>query len=347
VLKRGDYRGIGERVSPGTPSCLPPLPTNAPPNRLALAQWLVSPTNPLTPRVVVNRLWQMHFGIGLVKTSEDFGIRGDFPSHPQLLDWLASEFIRSGWDVKYIQGLIVTSATYRQSSRSTPEQVLRDPENRLLARGPRKALAAEFVRDQALLVSGLLVGHLGGSSVLPYQPDGLWREVSYSPGEYTAQEFVQDHGEKLYRRGMYTFWKRAVPPPSLDIFGAPDREVCTVRRRPTNTPFHSLVLLNDPAYVEAARQLAERLIRAASNDRERIEIGFRSLTSRLPNESEVEILLRVLKQQKLKYSHDVNAASELIRVGEHPADSSLDSGEVASWTIVAATLINLREALTN
>lgn len=345
LLRRGDYRGLGPPVSPGTPSCLPPLPNNAPPNRLALARWLVSRDNPLTPRVVVNRLWQLHFGVGLVKTSDDFGTRGEHPSHPQLLDWLASEFIRSGWDVKHIQRLIASSATYRQSSRSTPEQIHRDPENRLLARGPRKALAAEFVRDQALSVSGLLVERLGGPSVLPYQPSGLWREVSYSPGEYTAQEFVQDHGQKLYRRGMYTFWKRSVPPPSLDTFGAPNREVCTVRRRPTNTPFHSLVLMNDPAYVEAARALAERMIRKTGNDRKRIEFGFRSVVSRIPTDDEVAVLLRLLKQQRSKYTTELNDAEILIAVGEHRADSSLDRVELASWTIVAATLVNLHEAL--
>lgn len=346
VLVRGDYRGIGEQVSPGTPSCLPPLPQNAPQNRLALARWLVSPENPLTPRVVVNRLWQLHFGTGLVKTSEDFGTRGEFPSHPQLLDWLAGEFVRSGWDVKHIQRLILTSATYRQSSRTTAELNRRDPENRLLARGPRKPLPAEFVRDQAMLASGLLVQRLGGPSVHPYQPAGLWREVSYSPGEFSAQQFVQEHGEKLYRRGMYTFWKRSVPPPSLDAFGAPNREVCTVRRRPTNTPFHSLVLMNDPAYVEASRGLAERMIGQTDNDRKRIEFGFRSVVSRLPTEQEVAVLLRLLKQQESKYRVEKEEAEKLNGVGEHRTDPSLDAAEAASWTIVAATLINLQEALT-
>ena len=255
VLIRGQYDRPGPRVSPGTPGCLPPLPRGQVPTRLGLAWWLVDPANPLPARVEVNRLWQMLFGTGLVKTVEDFGAQGEPPSHPDLLDWLATEFLRTGWDVKSLIRTIVTSATYRQGSRATPESLRHDPENRLLSRGPRLRLSAEMIRDQALSLGGLLVDRLGGPSVKPYQPAGLWSELSDS-------SYVQDHGPALYRRGLYTFWKRTVAPPSMAAFDAPGRETCIVRETRTNTPLQALDLMNDPTFVEAARAFAARIMSA-------------------------------------------------------------------------------------
>ncbi|MFO1091983.1 MAG: PSD1 and planctomycete cytochrome C domain-containing protein [Planctomycetaceae bacterium] len=269
MLIRGQYDKKGDKVTAAIPAAFPPLPEGAPANRLGLAQWLVSPTQPLTARVTANRYWQMFFGSGLVKTSEDFGSQGAPPSHPELLDWLAAEFMHGAgpesrsWDVKGLVRLIVTSATYRQTSHASRELYARDPENRLLARGPRFRLQAEFIRDQALAVSGLLNPKIGGHSVSPYQPTGLWEELMSREDNdrFTAQKYVQSHGPDLYRRTMYTFWKRTCPPPTLSTFDAPDREVCTVRRGRTNTPLQALVLLNDPTYVEASRKLAERRAR--------------------------------------------------------------------------------------
>ncbi|PYV36714.1 MAG: hypothetical protein DMG09_16520, partial [Acidobacteria bacterium] len=238
VLGRGDYRNRTDKVTPGVPSVLPPLPNDAAPNRLTLARWLVDPAHPLTARVIVNRYWQMYFGVGIVKTAGDFGSQGEPPVHPELLDWLATEFIRTKWDIRGMQRLIVTSATYRQSSKVTPELVEKDPENRLLARGPRFRLPAETVRDNALALSGLLNREIGGPSVFPYQPAGLWEEMAFGDG-FSAQSYKPSTGKDLYRRSMYTFWKRTVPPPSLAIFDAPDREKCTARRTLTNTPLQA------------------------------------------------------------------------------------------------------------
>jgi hypothetical protein len=272
VLIRGQYDQPGEPVQPGTPAVLPPLPADAPANRLGLARWLVDPAHPLTARVAVNRTWQQYFGVGIVATTEDFGSQGEWPSHPELLDWLAVEFVESGWNVKALHRLIVTSATYRQSSSATPEQYRRDPQNRLLARGPRFRLDAEMIRDNALAVSGLLVEHVGGKSVRPYQPEGLWEAVGYTTSN-TAR-FTQDHGDALYRRSMYTFWKRTAPPPTMQIFDAPSREVCTVRRPRTNTPGAALALMNDVQFVEAARHLAARLYREQTDDLARFAPRF-------------------------------------------------------------------------
>ena len=268
VLMRGQYDQRGEKVTPDVPSSLPPLPADAPRNRLGLARWLVDPQHPLTARVTVNRLWQALMGTGIVKTAQDFGSQAEWPSHPELLDWLAREFIESGWDVKHLVKLIVTSATYRQDARVTAELRERDPQNRLFARGPRFRLSAEEIRDSALAASGLLVEKIGGPSVRPYQPPGLWEELSsrVDSDNFSAQKFVQDHGENLYRRTMYTFWKRTSPPPALTTFDAPDREKCTVSRDRTNTPLQALVLMNDPTYVEASRKLAERMMREGGSD---------------------------------------------------------------------------------
>jgi hypothetical protein len=346
ILARGDYRNRTEEVTPGVPAMLPQLPKDLPANRLGLAKWLVSPENPLTARVAVNHYWQMYFGYGIVKTAEDFGSQGEAPVHPELLDWLATEFMRSGWDIRAMQRLIVTSAAYRQDSRATPELEERDPENRLLARGPRFRLPAEIVRDNALSVSGLLDDRLGGPSVFPYQPKGLWEEMAYGD-VYSAQTYVQSHGRDLYRRSMYTFWKRTVPPASLATFDAPDREKCTARRTLTNTPLQALVLLNDPTYVEAARTLAERmLLRGGRDASSRISFGFRLATARKPDANEVRVLRDVEREELAHYRRDKDAAAKLLHVGESPADPKLDTGELAAWTTVASMILNLDETIT-
>jgi hypothetical protein len=346
VLGRGDYRNRGEKVSPDVPAVLPALSKDLPKNRLGLAKWLVDPSHPLTARVAVNRYWQMHFGTGIVKTAEDFGSQGDPPSHPQLLDWLATEFVHTGWDVKAMQRLIVTSAAFRQSSRVTPELLERDPENRLLARGPRFRLPAEMVRDNALAVSGLLVENLGGPGVFPYQPKGLWEEIAYGD-VYSAQTYSPSHGKDLYRRSMYTFWKRTSPPPALITFDAPDREKCTARRAVTNTPLQALALMNDPTYVEAARVLAERIIREGGPDpARRIRYAFRLATSRDPRPKEVQVLREMERAQLADYRRHKDAALKLVGVGESKADAAFDASELAAWTTVASTILNLDETIT-
>jgi hypothetical protein len=345
LLIRGQYDQLGEVVTPGTPAFLPPLPPGMPANRLALAKWLVSPSHPLTARVEVNRLWEMLFGLGIVKTSEDFGTRCEPPSHPELLDWLATEFIRTGWDMKAMMRLIVTSATYRQSSKATSKLLERDPENRLLARAPRFRLQAELIRDQALAVSGLLVEKIGGPSVKPYQPAGLWEEISFKGG-FSAQYFEQDHGDALYRRGMYTFWKRTVPPPNLQTFDAPEREFCIVRRSNTNTPLQALVLMNDPTYVEASRHLAERMMTEGGfTDEDHARYGFRLALCRKPTDEEMKTLLALYNQEGVKFRKDPEAAKKLLSVGESPRNEKLDTAQLAAWTSVANVLLNLDETI--
>lgn len=354
VLMRGQYDKKGEKVAPGTPAMLPPLKFNPVkidtlPNRLQLATWLVSPEHPLTARVTVNRIWQMFFGTGIVKTAEDFGTQGEYPSHPELLDWLAVEFRESGWDVRKLVELIVTSATYRQSSVVSKEFYAKDPENRLLARGPRFRLQAEFLRDQALAISGLLNGEVGGKSVSPYQPAGLWEELmSRADGaNWTAQTYSQSHGKDLYRRTMYTFWKRTCPPPSLATLDAPDREVCVVRRSRTNTPLQALVLMNDPTYVEAARKLAERMMKEGGRTpEERIAFAFKLATARSPKDKETAVLKRVFERQSERFSRDKKAAEKLLKVGESPRDEKLDLVELAAWAMVANAIMNLDEVVT-
>jgi hypothetical protein len=348
VLVRGQYDKHGAKVSAGVPAGLPQLPPGAPANRLGLARWLVDPAQPLTARVIVNRYWQMYFGTGLVKTAEDFGSQGEAPSHPELLDWLATELVRTGWDVKATQRLIVTSAAYRQSARVTPEQLAQDPENRLLSSAPRLRLPAEFIRDQALAVSRLLYGPLGGASVSPYQPAGLWEELaSRTDGaQWTAQTYTQSHGRDLYRRTMYTFWKRTSPPPTLTTFDAPDRETCTVRRSRTNTPLQALVLMNDPTYVEASRKLAERLMTGAAATNERIDLAFRLATSRPPTPAELTVLRKLFEEQLGAYRKDPAAALKLLSNGEARRDEGLDPVELAAWTAVASVILNLDETIT-
>ncbi|MEJ7709067.1 MAG: DUF1553 domain-containing protein [Pyrinomonadaceae bacterium] len=314
VLARGDYRNRTEKVTAGVPAVLPSLPKGEPANRLTLAKWLVDPSHPLTSRVAVNRYWQMYFGTGLVKTVENFGTQGERPSHPELLDWLATEFIRTKWDVRAMQRLIVTSAAYRQASKSTPELHEKDPENRLLARGPRFRLPAEMVRDNALAIGGLLNDKIGGPSVAPYQPEGLWEELAFGDG-FSAQSYVQSKGPDLYRRSMYTFWKRTSPPAALGTFDAPDREKCTARRTLTNTPLQALVLLNDPTYIEAARALAQRALHdGGPNASTRLAYAFRLATARQPSPQEARILRDLLLQQTAHYRRDKTAAAALLMV---------------------------------
>ncbi len=346
VLLRGDYRNRAEKVEPNTPAVLPPLPKDAPRNRLTLAKWIVDPGNPLTARVAVNHFWQMYFNIGIVKTSEDFGSQGDPPSHQELLDWLAVRFVQNKWNVKAMQRLIVTSATYRQASKVTPELLEKDPENRLLARGPRFRLPAEMLRDNALFVSGLINTKIGGPSVFPYQPKGLWEEMAFG-GDFSAQTYVQSHGSDLYRRSMYTFWKRSVPYPSLNNFDAPDREKCTARRSTTNTPLQALTLMNDPTYIEAARALAQRdLSSAAPATADRIRFVFRLATGREPSSREFEILDGLYKKEIVHYDRDRSAAAKLVSVGESSRNPRYDVAELAAWTLVSSTILNMDETIT-
>ena len=291
----------------------------------------------------------MFFGTGIVGTPADFGSQGEWPSHPELLDWLAVEFVEHGWDVKHLVRLIVSSATYRQSSAASAELLERDPENRLLARGPRFRLPAEFVRDNALAVSGLLVTRIGGPSVNPYTPGDLWREVShYGSSPATAQTFVQDHGEKLYRRSFYTYWKRTAPPPSMMAFDAPNREVCTVARGNTTTPLQALVTLNDPQFVEAARCFAERVLlrKEVASDEARIRWAFAECVSRPPQDQELVVIAAALKRERINYAKNEPAARALLSVGESPRNEKLLTVEHAAWTQVASTLFNLSETIT-
>jgi hypothetical protein len=340
LLVRGAYDKPGERVQPGVPAALPPLPPGVPNNRLGFAQWLVHPSNPLTARVTVNRLWQMIFGTGLVRTVEDFGSQGEWPSHLELLDWLAVEFMESGWDVKHMLKLMVTSAAYRQSSSVRPELAKRDPENRLLARGPRLRLNAAQIRDQALFVSGLLVEKIGGPSVRPYQPAGLWKELS-GGGDYK-----QDSGENLYRRSLYTFWKRAAPPPFMMNFDSAGRETCIVRETRTNTPLQALNLMNDVTFVEASRHLAERVMKRAATTEERVRLAFRMVTARHPDSTELDVLVGALNYYRDAYQSDPGAARSLLSQGESPRDESLDASGHAAYTMLMSMILNLDEAIT-
>ena len=345
VLERGEYTQRREQVYPGTPSILSPMPMDAPKNRLGFARWLVNPAHPLTARVAINRFWQGVFGTGIVKTSEDFGSQGARPSHPELLDWLATEFIASGWDIKHLMKLMVTSATYRQTSQVTPEALKQDPNNRLLARGPRFRLDAEMLRDGALAISGLLHSEIGGPSVKPPQPDGLWYAVGYTSSN--TAKFKQDKGpDKVYRRTLYTFIKRTAPPPQMAILDAPSRESCAMRRERTNTPLQALMLMNAPQYFEAARAFAERTIKEGGTIPEhRIAYAFEAATARLPDAEEVDILLRTFRDHIEEFKAHPDAAKKLIAVGESPPDESLDAVELAAWTMVTNLILNLDEVI--
>ena len=354
ILLRGQYDKFGEKVSANTPAALPPMTAAEPHNRLGLGEWIVDRANPLTARVTVNRIWQTFFGAGIVKTPGDFGTQGDVPSHPELLDWLAVQF-RDGdadtraWDVKSLVRMIVTSSTYRQSSKVTPAMLAADPEDRLLERAPRFRLNAEFIRDEALADGGLLDTRIGGESVFPYQPAGLWEELmSRADGaKWTAQTYTQSHGPDLYRRSMYTFWKRTSPPPALSAFDAPDREVCAVKRTRTNTPLQALVMWNDPTYMEAARKMAERVMLADHPSVEnRIIAAFEIATSRKPTEQEAAVLKKVFEAQLDGYRNNPAAVQKLLSIGEAPHNAELDQPRLAAWTMVCSTILNLDETIT-
>jgi Protein of unknown function (DUF1553)/Protein of unknown function (DUF1549)/Concanavalin A-like lectin/glucanases superfamily/Planctomycete cytochrome C len=347
ILIRGSYDAPGEKVEAGVPEeLLGAWPAGALKNRLGLAEWLTKPDNPLTARVVVNRFWQQLFGEGLVKTSDNFGMQGEWPSHPELLDWLAREFIDSGWNVKALMKRIVLSATYRQDSSASPELFARDPENRLLARGPRFRLPAETLRDQALEISGLLKQRVGGPSVFPYQPADLYKGIVVA-ASYPGTTWVESKGDDLYRRSMYIFWKRTVPHPTMNVFDAPDREVCIVRRSITNTPLQALTLLNDPIFVEAARKLAERAIHeGGSTARTRLAFAFRLATGRTPGERELGILLASFDKMFSAYRLDEKGARALVSVGASTSDPSIPIDVLAAYTAVTNIILNMDETIT-
>jgi len=346
ILERGDYRSPGEEVGPGVPAVLGSWAPEGRADRLALARWIASRDNPLTARVFVNRLWQMLFGVGLVKTAGEFGSQGEPPSHPELLDWLAVDFMEHGWDVKRALRQILLSATYRQSSIVPAELLARDPENRLLARGARFRLPAEFVRDNALAIAGLLDrGRApGGPSVKPYQPGDLWREFSY--GDSPDKAYVRDKGPDLYRRSLYIFWKRSVLHPEMALFDAPNREVCSVGRPVTNTPLQAYVLLNDTTHVEAARVLARRVMRAEAGEEGRLRVAFLLALARPPSDWERKAMLGLLADLRAEYQGDRASAKALLAVGDAPGDPGLDPAEHAAWTGVANAILNFDETIT-
>ena len=336
VLTRGVYDAHADPVDPTTPANILNYPERLPNNRLGLSKWLFHPDNPLPARVVVNRFWQHYFGQGLVKTAEDFGSQGDLPSHPKLLDWLALEFEASGWDVQHLQRLILQSATYQQSSEAGPELLAADPDNRWLARGPKDRLSAEMMRDQALAASGLLVKKIGGPPVKPYQPEGLWA-LNRMSGAYQ-----QSKGEDLYRRSLYTFWKRTNPPPAMNTFDAPTRSYCVVKRQKTSTPLQALVMMNDPQFLEAARILAERVIwEGGESSAEKIKYAYRLLCSHPPSAKEQNLLQSQYEQALEQYTSQPDQGKWLLDTGESPIDTSLDRAEISAFSVVATTIMNL------
>jgi Protein of unknown function (DUF1553)/Protein of unknown function (DUF1549)/Planctomycete cytochrome C/Concanavalin A-like lectin/glucanases superfamily len=345
VLTRGVYTARTERVEANTPHFLPPLPLGVPHDRLALAKWTVSPDNPLTARVTVNRMWNEIFGAGLVESTEDFGIMGQRPSNPELLDWLAVEFRESGWDVKHIYKLMVMSAAYRQTAKSTPEQIAKDPKNLLLSRGPRFRMDAEMLRDVALESGNLLVGKAGGPSVKPYQPANIWEQIGI--GGSDTLNYEQQHGDALYRRSLYTYWKRMAPMPDMDAFDAPMRDVVCTRRQRTDTPLQALVTMNDVQWVEAARALAERAIREGGKlPEQRINLMGEILLSRDPPPNMAAVLENSLAQMETHYAANPKAAQDLLAVGEKKRDPSIPAPELAAWTMVASEMLNLDETVT-
>jgi hypothetical protein len=345
ILVRGQYEQKGDPVDAGVPTWLLPGTESTSNNRLGLAKWLVDPAHPLTARVTVNRYWQQFFGVGLVKTAEDFGIQGEQPSHPELLDWLAIQFIESGWDIKATQKTLLMSATYKQSSRVTDTKLAIDSENRFLSHGARFRLDAEVIRDQALSISGLLVPTIGGKSVRPYQPAGLWKPVGF--GGSNTSVFTQDKGDGLYRRSMYTFWKRTSPPPTMSAFDAPNRETCQVRRARTNTPLQALVLMNDVQFVEAARKFAERvMLEGGESSEEKLIWAFRSVNARAPSASETASLLGMLVGYREEFAKDLEAANGLLKTGESARNEGLEVADLAAWTMVVHLILNLSETIT-
>ena len=340
ILVRGQYDQPGDEVQPGVMDSLKG-PVGTASTRLDLARWMTDPQHPLTARVAVNRWWEMLFGTGIVETAEDFGAQGALPSHPELLDWLATELIRRNWNTRDMLKLMVLSATYRQSSDVTPQLLERDLHNRLLARGPRNRLPAETVRDNALAISGLLVELVGGPSVKPYQPEGLWEDVSVERRE----KYAPDVGDGLYRRSMYTFWKRTCPPPSMAAFDAPDRETCVIRRARTNTPLQALVLLNDPTYVEAARRFAERVLLQPGSDAEHLQSAFEIALCRPPDPDESAILLPILETARKRFNDNSAAAEKLLSIGHSPRSDKIAVPELAAWTSITSLILNLDEAI--
>ncbi len=344
ILFRGEYDKRRDPVTPGTPEALPPLPADLPRNRLGFAQWLVRPDHPLTARVTANRFWQEVFGSGIVRTAGDFGVNGEPPSHPELLDWLAVDFRESGWDVKRFFRQIVTSAAYRQAAVSTPEKLEKDPQNRLLSRGPRFRMDGEMVRDYALAGSGLLVRKLGGPSVRPYQPEGVWEAVAMP--ESDTREYRRDHGDGLYRRSLYTFWKRAAPPASMEVFNAPNREYCTVRRERTDTPLQALVTLNDPQFVEAARHLAQMALKDGGQTVEsRLDLVARRLLGRPLRGNELAVVKSSWQDLADFYSAHPQEAKDLLSFGESKPDATMEPATLAAWTLLCNELLNLDEVL--
>ena len=344
ILMRGQYDRPGEKVEANTPSALHPLPEGVPRNRMSLARWLVDPANPLTARVTVNRFWQQVFGRGIVVTPEDFGVMGADPSHPELLDWLAIEFQRSGWDVRHMFKLMLMSSAYQQAAVTTPEKMEQDRDNTLLSRGPRFRMDAEMVRDYALAASGLLSKTMYGPGTKPYQPEGIWDIVGLPEGN--TRIYNQDTGENLYRRTLYHFWKRMAPPPNLEAFNAPSREVCTVQRERTNTPLQALVTLNDPQFVEAARYLAERAIGVADGDvHGAVDFIAQHVVCRPMTAREQEIVLQSHGELLAYYQSNPEDAKSLIEVGESMPNTELDVSELAAWTMVCNQIMNLDEVL--
>jgi hypothetical protein len=342
VLNQGLFDQPGEEVFPKTPAVLPDF-ERFPKNRLGLARWLTAPENPLFSRVTVNRLWQQFFGTGIVKTADNFGMQGEAPSHPDLLDWLAVDFREGGWDQQKLIRKIVLSATYGQSAtfRSEPQ----DPENRLLARGPSFRLSAEMIRDQALAVSGLLVRKIGGPSVKPYQPEGIWEDLGAPPSH--AEIYVQGHGPDLYRKTMYTYWRRAVTHPVLSTFDAPSRDYCTVRRDATNTPLQALAMLHDPTYLECARVLAQKLLASPPpTDAPPIREAFLRILARPPSDAEESLLTKLHQQRLARYQADPPAADKVLHIGEFPVFPEIPPARLAALADVCHVILNLSETIT-
>jgi hypothetical protein len=344
VLVRGNYAAKGDKVSAATPAALPPMTAEQPHNRLGLVRWLVSRDNPLTARVTVNRLWSQMMGIGIVETTGDFGVMGARPTNQPLLDWLAVEFMDSGWDFRHMTKLIVTSATYRQSEKVSKEKLEKDPRNRFFARGPHVRLDAEQIRDQALAASGLLVPKVGGPPVRPYQPEGVWEDVAMK--DSNTRFYKQDKGDALYRRSIYTFWKRVAPPPSMEILNSPTREVLCTRRERTDTPLQALVTMNDPQFVEAARHLAAKALRSDQRFDKRLDEITEALLARRFTSAERAVAKDLEEHAQKEYATDPAAAKSLLGVGDSPPDEKLPAPDLAAWTLVASQVMNLDESLT-
>jgi hypothetical protein len=344
ILERGEYDKPTVKVESGLPAAFPPMPAGQPMNRLGLARWIISPENPLTARVQVNRYWEMLFGTGIVASSENFGTQAEWPSHPELLDWLATEFIRLNWDTKAMLKTIVMSKTYQQDSSVTPEKLEADPYNRLLTRGPRFRIQAEMVRDQALYVSGLLNEKLGGPGVYPYQAPGIWSEFNFYGNMRNYKHATDDN---LYRRSLYTIWKRTAAPPGMTLFDMPSREMCVVKRSRTNTPLQALALLNDVTYVEASRKLAEDMLQnGGGTPAEQLAHGFRKTTSRQPSASELATLTKGYERRLKRYQSDPESAKNLTLQGDSKADPAIDPPTLAAMTTTASVLLNLDETIT-